>query len=143
MPDRVMLTADVVVFSKRKNRLFVLLIKRRNIPFKGMYALPGGFVEKNEGFEDAALRELYEETNIKNVNIKRFGEYGKPGRDPRGRVVSTAFLCEDDLNKTEPKAGDDAVLVKWFPADNLPELAFDHRKIIEDALEYLDSQPTA
>ena len=123
------LAVDGVLIKNRK----VLLIKRKNEPFKNKWALPGGFVEYGEKVEDAIIRELKEETGM-NVRIKKlFGVYSDPDRDPRGHVVSIVFLVESE---DEPRAGDDAVDAKFFDLDNLPELAFDHKKILEEVMRY-------
>ena len=118
---------DGVVIKDRK----ILLVKRGKDPFKGKYALPGGFVEYGERVEDAVIREVFEETNVK-VKIKDLlGVYSDPNRDPRGHVISIAFLLE--YVSGEPTGGDDAAEAGWFDMDNLPPLAFDHDKIIKDA----------
>ena len=110
----------------------ILLIKRKNEPFKGKWALPGGFVEYGERVEDAVLREFQEEVGIKAKIKKLLGVYSDPKRDPRGHVISVVFLLEAE---GEPKAGDDAEDAKFFSLDNLPPLAFDHEKIIKDAIK--------
>ncbi len=122
------LTVDGVVTKKND----ILLIKRKNPPFKGSYALPGGFVEYNEPVEEAVLREVEEETGLKTEIEEMIGVYSSPDRDPRGHMVSTVF----SLNKAdgELKGGSDAASAKFFDLDDLPELAFDHRQIIEDFL---------
>lgn len=112
----------------------ILLIKRKNEPFKGKWALPGGFVEYGERVEEAVLREFEEEVGIK-AKIKRLlGVYSDPNRDPRGHVISVVFLLEGE---GIPKAGDDAKDAKFFDLDDLPPLAFDHDKIIRDAIKLL------
>ncbi|RLF52663.1 MAG: NUDIX hydrolase [Thermoplasmata archaeon] len=110
----------------------ILLIKRKNEPFKDKWALPGGFVEYGERVEDAVLREFQEEVGIKAKIKKLLGVYSEPDRDPRGHVISVVFLLEAE---GEPKAGDDAADAKFFSLDNLPPLAFDHEKIIKDAIK--------
>jgi len=110
----------------------ILLIKRKNEPFKDKWALPGGFVEYGERVEDAVLREFQEEVGIKAKIKKLLGVYSEPDRDPRGHVISIVFLLEAE---GEPKAGDDAADAKFFSLDNLPPLAFDHEKIIKDAIK--------
>lgn len=110
----------------------ILLIKRKNEPFKGRWALPGGFVEYGEKVEDAVIREFGEEVGIRAKIKKLVGVYSDPNRDPRGHVISIVFLLEGE---GEPKAGDDAEDAKFFDLNNLPPLAFDHEKIIKDALK--------
>ena len=133
-------TADVVLFDAREDGLYVLLIKRLNKPFAGRWALPGGFVDKDEDLPDAAKRELEEETGITDVELKQIGAFGTPGRDPRGHTITVAFaaILNTATNAT-PSAGDDAAEAKWFPVKKLPELAFDHNDIIAVALELIAS----
>jgi 8-oxo-dGTP diphosphatase len=107
----------------------VLLIKRANEPFRGKWALPGGFVDKDEPLEDAAVRELKEETGLSNILLTQMHTFGNPGRDPRGHTVSVVFVGYLPL-AAEAKAGDDAAEVDWFSLDKLPELAFDHIKAV-------------
>jgi 8-oxo-dGTP diphosphatase len=110
-----------------------VLIKRKYPPFQGCYALPGGFVEENESVELACIREAHEETNLDLKNLVFIGAYSAPGRDPRGRSVSFAFLADADLSQL--KAGDDAshaeIINNWQDV----EIAFDHKEIIEAALK--------
>jgi 8-oxo-dGTP diphosphatase len=114
----------------------ILLIQRGQDPFKGKWALPGGFVEEEEKVLTAAERELQEETGISGIKLKEFATYADPGRDPRGRVVSLVYWAR---LKTKPKAigGDDAAEARWFSMKDLPELAFDHAKILQDFREFL------
>jgi len=122
------LTVDGIILNENKE---ILLIKRKNPPFQGMYALPGGFVNYNESVEDAVLREVKEETNLKCKIKGLVGVYSKPGRDPRGHVVSVVFYLKRLAG--EVKSGDDAADFKWFSLKKkMPELAFDHKEIIED-----------
>ncbi len=132
--DRFYLAADAVVFTIIDEQLMILLIERKNEPFKGRFALPGGFVELDEELEHAASRELEEETNVKDIFLKKLGVYGKVGRDPRGRVISVAFLALIDGRKVRLAASTDAAMARWHPAYGLPKLAFDHKDIIDDAL---------
>lgn len=121
-------TTDAIVISKRKS---VLLIERGREPFQGKWALPGGFIDMDESLEIACQRELKEETGLKVGELKQFKAYGAIDRDPRGRTISVlfyAFLDEEPV----PLAGDDAANARWFPLDQLPELAFDHQQIIEE-----------
>ena len=122
------LTVDGIIVNSSRE---ILLIQRGNSPFKGDFALPGGFVEYNECVEDAVLREIKEETSLDCSIRKLVGVYSKPGRDPRGHVVSVVFSLK--IVTGAPKSGDDAAGLKWFPLDGfLPQLAFDHNEIIED-----------
>lgn len=110
----------------------ILLIKRKNEPFKDKWALPGGFVEYGEKVEDAVLREFEEEVGIKAKIKKLLGVYSDPNRDPRGHVISIVFILEGE---GLPKAGNDAKDAKFFDLNALPPLAFDHEKIIRDAMK--------
>lgn len=132
--SKIFVTVDIAVFRTVDNQLEILLIQRKNEPFKNQYALPGGFVDADESIEQAAIRELEEETSVKVSKIKQFGAYGNPNRDPRGYMVSIAYLTKVSPD-TQVKAADDAKNVKWFKLNNLPELAFDHKEIIKDAVE--------
>lgn len=135
MVEKALLATDIVVF----NGSHVLLIKRKNPPWQGYYALPGGLVNKDETVIDAAKRELEEETGVKATDLKEIDVYSTPGRDPRGRVVSFAFTTKVNNPEPELKAADDALEAKWFPTEKLPELAFDHKEIIKDALKIKDN----
>jgi 8-oxo-dGTP diphosphatase len=116
--------------------LQVLLIKRANDPFKGKWALPGGFVDENEPLEHAALRELEEETGLKRIRLEQVAAFGDPGRDPRGHTVSIVFVGVLHNNR-KVKAGDDAAEAEWHPALRPPPLAFDHNKILSTALRHV------
>lgn len=137
MKQEIAVTVDIVAFCNVNNRINVLLIKRKNDPFKGEWAIPGGFVGENENLEDAAKRELAEETGVKVKTIEQVRAFGTPGRDPRGRTISIAFLGWIDCEENAAVAGDDATEAKWFKLDELPELAFDHAEIIKAAENYL------
>lgn len=126
------LTVDAVVFD-RAGRL--LLIKRKSPPFKGCYALPGGFVEHGETVEEAARRELKEETGVTVESQRLVGVYSDPGRDPRGQVVSIAFLMK--ARAARPTAGDDAAAAEFVADWRSKPLAFDHAKIVADAIALL------
>ena len=126
------LTVDVILATQEKHSR-VLLIKRKQNPFEGRWALPGGFVEEGETLAEAARRELKEETGLKIGELEQLYTAGNPGRDPRGWTVSVVFLSRVDAKALKPKAGDDAKQVKWFPLDDLPPLAFDHAMILERA----------
>jgi len=124
------LTVDIVVLSSDRH---VLLIRRKNEPFKGAFALPGGFMEIDETLADAAARELQEETGLAGLQLERLRVFDAPDRDPRGRTVSLAFLATT-AGRPKPTAGDDADDARWLPLDDLPAMAFDHGEIIACAL---------
>ena len=122
------LTVDGIIIKDKT----ILLVKRKNPPFQGKWALPGGFVEYGEKTEDAVVREVSEETGL-DAKVKDIvGVYSDPSRDPRGHTVSVVYLLE--TYGGELKSGDDASNVKFFEIDRLPELSFDHDIIIKDCL---------
>jgi len=128
------LTADVVALAPLDGVRRVLLIRRGNEPFSGQWALPGGFVDEGERPIDAARRELAEETGLHfRGALDLVGVYGDPGRDPRGWTVSAAYraLLEAPV---QVAGSDDAAEARWFPLDALPPLAFDHDRIVTDAV---------
>lgn len=134
---RLMLTVDIALFKTINNQVFILLIKRGNEPFKESWALPGGFVDMDETLIDAAKRELSEETGITDVNLKQFYTYGDLNRDPRGRTVSVVYYSFVNQDKANAVAGDDAADAYWFSIKNLPQLAFDHKMIINELNNFL------
>jgi len=131
-----MVTADVAVFRLEKEPE-ILLVKRRDPPFRDMWALPGGFMEMNETLEEAARRELLEETGIRAGEMFRFETYDAPGRDPRGRTITQVFVTVWKPGTGEPEAGSDAGELQWFPVAGLPPLAFDHSDIVRDVIEII------
>ena len=132
------LTVDVVAFTIRANSLSVLLIQRAGEPYQGSWALPGGFVNIDEELETAASRELEEETGVKGAYLEQLYTYGQPQRDPRGRVVTVAYITLISAETSVRTGGSsDAAQAQWVPIDNLPELAFDHAEIIEYGLKRL------
>ncbi|SEQ17737.1 NUDIX hydrolase [Neolewinella agarilytica] len=127
-------TVDIVVYGYDGGKqLKLLLIRRGSDPFKGHWALPGGFVDMEEDLEAAALRELEEETGVKDLFVEQLFTFGKPGRDPRGRVISVAYFSLVNLQDHPAVAASDADKAEWFSIDELPELAFDHADIINIA----------
>lgn len=137
-------TADCVVFGYKDYKLHILLVERGGEPYKGMWALPGGFLSPEDAsIEECARRELQEETSFrmtgkKDVELKQFHVFSDAGRDPRERVLTTAFYT---LVRTQNvKGGDDAKRAEWFPLDELPELAFDHQRILDEAQDMLRKQ---
>jgi 8-oxo-dGTP diphosphatase len=131
------LTADTLLVVGNE----VMLVQRKHDPFVGQWGLPGGFVEPDERIPDAAKRELQEETGVAGIELQQFGTYGDPGRDPRGRTVSVVYW-QRLAQKPPCVAGDDAADCRWFPIDQLPRLAFDHSRILEDARKRLHELAT-
>ncbi len=132
-PTPVLVATDFVLFGLDDDAVFVLLIKRLNPPFKDSWALPGGFLDPCEDLKACALRELREETSVDLTDTELIGIYDDPNRDPRGRVVSVAYAAVVNKNSVNPKAADDAKSLAWHPLQKLPDLAFDHQRIITDA----------
>ncbi|NJC25798.1 NUDIX hydrolase [Neolewinella antarctica] len=131
-------TVDIVVFGYDGGaQLKLLLIKRGSEPYKGSWALPGGFVDMDETLETAALRELEEETGVKDLYVEQLYTYGAPDRDPRGRVISVAYFSLVNLQDHPAVAASDATKAEWFPTNELPDLAFDHADIIAAATKRL------
>ncbi len=148
---RPMVTVDAIVFAFFDGRPKLLLINRGNDPFKGKWALPGGFVDMDEELKDAVARELAEETSLTNVTLEQMHTFGTIGRDPRGRQITIAFMGilttqsrTTDKNgslettPTKIKAGDDAADAQWFDIDKLPKnMAFDHKHVADFAIRKL------
>lgn len=134
------LTVDAVVFGYDDALLRILLVQRGTPPFEGSWALPGGFVRMDETLEEAARRELREETAVTRLYLEQLYTFGDPGRDPRGRVVSVAYYGLVKLADHRVRASTDASHAAWFDVDDLPTLAFDHARIVETALERLRAQ---
>ena len=135
---RPMVTVDTVIFGVFKTGLRLLLINRKNEPFKGKWAMPGGFVDMDEELDIAAARELAEETGLVNVPLEQMHTFGKCGRDPRGRQITIAFMGIATKGLNEIKAGDDAKKAQWFDIKKMPgDLAFDHNEMAEFAIRRL------
>jgi 8-oxo-dGTP diphosphatase len=131
------LTVDCVVFGLDDKDLKVLLIQRARKPFRGRWALPGGFVGVEEPLDEAARRELEEETGLRDVYLEQLYTFGEPDRDPRERVVTVAYYALVNLRDHHVRAATDARDAAWFAAPDVPALAFDHEKIIETAVARL------
>lgn len=130
-------TVDIVIFTIQNNELKILLVKRAIEPFKNMWAIPGGFVRIQESLEEAAKRELLEETGVKDVYLEQLYTFGDVKRDPRGRVITAAYYALVKSDNIKLKATTDVSEAKFFLASKLPKLAFDHEKILEYALKRL------
>ena len=130
-------TVDIVIFTIQAGELKVLLVKRGVPPFSGQFAIPGGFVLEGESLDQAALRELREETGVAEVYLEQLYSFGDPRRDPRGRVVTITYFALISAEHSELRAGTDAAAAAWFPVDAVPDLAFDHKKILDYAVERL------
>lgn len=128
---------DIIIFTIREETLKVLLIKRGVEPFLNQWAFPGGFVRIDEGLDEAARRELEEETGISNAYLDQLASFGQPDRDPRERVISVAYSAIISSERISLTAGTDAQEAQWHPYENLPGLAFDHSKIIAMAYDRL------
>lgn len=127
------MTADCVVIANEMQPK-VLLVERGNEPFKGCWAIPGGFMNMDETAEQCAIRELKEETGLEVEVVRQIGTYSKVDRDPRGRTISVAYLAVIDTEE-DVTGQDDAAKAKWFPISDLPPLAFDHQDILKNAIE--------
>ncbi|GAB5553901.1 MAG: NUDIX domain-containing protein [Saprospiraceae bacterium] len=132
------ITVDCIIFGlDASQQLKVLLIQRGTEPYLDYWAFPGGFVDMDETLEAAALRELEEETGMRDVFIEQLYTFGNPGRDPRGRVISVAYFALVNLERYPIKAASDASNAAWFEVNSMPELAFDHQQIFNTALDRL------
>lgn len=135
VPPRHFVTVDVVIFTLREGDLQVLLVKRKYEPFANRWALPGGFVHPDESLEDAARRELEEETGVRDVYLEQLYTFGAVERDPRGRVITVAYFAL--VPWTAVRGGADASQARWWPVQRAPRLAFDHSEILKYALKRL------
>ncbi|GGG12051.1 NUDIX hydrolase [Dokdonia pacifica] len=140
--QKIRLSVDAVVFGYEEGVISVLLIKRKYDPFKGKWAIPGGFVLNNESLETAVERELQEETGVKINYLEQLYTFGDVERDPRGRVVTVAYVGLVRPNTFKIFASTDASQVQWFTIDKLPELSFDHQKILHTAIARLQAKIT-
>jgi 8-oxo-dGTP diphosphatase len=135
---RPMVTVDAAVFGLFHDGARLLLIKRKHDPYKGCWAIPGGFIEMGEELEDSAARELAEETDLTGVLLEQMSTYGTLGRDPRGRLITIVFMGIVEERQAIVKAGDDAAEAQWFDIEKLPgKMAFDHDEISRFAIRRL------
>lgn len=134
------ITADCLLFAYSEGKLQILLIERGGEPYKGYWAIPGGFMEMDETTESCARREMFEETKIKLDYLKEVKSYSDVNRDPRERVVTITYCTLERKENITPEASDDARNVKWFDIDALPSLAFDHNQMIKDSIKTLTGE---
>ena len=136
----ILLTTDVALFTIRQDQLRVLLVRRALEPCKGLWSLPGGFVQDGESLADCAHRELLEETGVDEAYLEQLYTFGDPNRDPRGRVVSVAYFALVGSESLVLEANTDADAAAWFPVDDVPDLVFDHAEILRVARERLSAK---
>ena len=140
-PDRPAVTVDVVIFTLREREVHVLLLKRRYPPFEEQWAIPGGFVKLDEPLDQAARRELEEETGLRDLYLEQLDTFGAPGRDPRMRVISDAYFALVRADQQQLRVSHESSEVRWVSVKALPEpLAFDHDEIMRFALDRLRSK---
>ncbi len=130
-------TVDLVLFSQIEKQWHLLLIQRKHPPFEGRWAFPGGFVEIEESLEEAAARELQEETGVEEVSLEQLHTFGDPHRDPRGRTITVVYFGILNAEQHPLRASSDAKDARWFPLNHLPPLAFDHDQIADVARKRL------
>jgi 8-oxo-dGTP diphosphatase len=139
--DRPSVTVDVVIFTLQHHELHVLLVQRKRWPHEGRWALPGGFINIDESLEQAARRELEEETGVRDIYLEQLYTFGDPKRDPRTRVISVAYIALVSADKQTLRVSDESTDVRWFPVRRLPgPLAFDHDTILATGLDRLRSK---
>lgn len=139
--ERPSVTVDVVIFTLIERELHVLLVQRRRWPYEGYWAIPGGFINMDESLEQAARRELEEETGVRDVYLEQLYTFGDVGRDPRTRVISVAYIALVRADAQKIRASDESTAVRWFAVRELPaQLAFDHEQILENAIARLRSK---
>jgi 8-oxo-dGTP diphosphatase len=132
--QNIKLAADAMVFSGKGDALQILLVRRKYEPYKGMWAIPGGFVEDDEELEAAAIRELQEETGLIVPTMTQLHTFGKVGRDSRGRTVTVTYYAFTDAATQKVQGGDDAAEAEWVYVKDITELAFDHMEMLHMAM---------
>jgi len=130
-------TVDLVIFTVNKEALKVMLVKRAETPFSGYWSLPGGFLRIGESLDEAALRVLEEKTGVKEVYLEQLYTFGEPGRDPRARVITVTYFALIPWKNLMTPESNKVTDVTWHPSDQLPRLAFDHKDIINYAIQRL------
>jgi 8-oxo-dGTP diphosphatase len=136
-----MVTVDAAVFTFRDSKARLLLINRRHDPYRGQWAIPGGFIEMDEELEDAVARELAEETGLTGIALEQMRTFGTVGRDPRGRQITVVFMGIVGEEQSSVRAGDDAAEAQWFDIDDLPpNMAFDHDAVTQVAIDTLKTK---
>lgn len=137
--ERAANSADIAVFRKNDRQTEILLIRRKNEPYRGMWALPGGFMEMDESLEVTAVRELEEETGLKNISLTQYRTFSQVNRDPRTRVITTVFYGMAEFKHSSAAGRDDAEEARWFPIRELPPLGFDHKEIVAGLIPLVTS----
>lgn len=140
--QNIKIAADSAVFSGKGKDLQILLVRRKNEPFKDMWAFPGGFVEDDEDLETAAIRELEEETGMRLQHMQQVHTFGAPGRDPRGRTVSVVYYAHTHADDHQVQGADDAAEAAWVFVRDIREMAFDHKMCLELILGLLPAEIT-
>lgn len=130
-------TVDLVIFTVSEEKLKVLLVKRANEPFKGVWSIPGGFLVAQESLEDAAVRVMKEKTGVKEVYLEQLYTFGRPDRDPRARIITVTYFALIPWQNLVQPASSKVAEVDWYPVDQLPEVAFDHQEILTYAISRL------
>jgi 8-oxo-dGTP diphosphatase len=139
--ERPSVTVDVVIFTLLEKELHILLVKRRRWPYEGSWAIPGGFIDMDESLEQAARRELEEETGVRDIYLEQLYTFGEPKRDPRMRVISVAYFAIIRAERQTLRSSDESIDVRWYPVRRLPgQLAFDHDHVLATALDRLRSK---
>ncbi|MBK9944771.1 MAG: NUDIX domain-containing protein [Kouleothrix sp.] len=139
--DRPSVTVDIAIFTLQQRELHLLLVQRKHWPHEGRWALPGGFINMDESLDQAARRELEEETGVRDIYLEQLFTFGDPQRDPRTRVISVAYIALVSADKHDLRVSDESTAVRWFPVQQLPgPLAFDHDIILATALGRLRSK---
>ncbi len=135
--SRPAVTTNVVVFTLRDDKLKLLLVRRRSDPYKGMWALPGGYVEADEDLDDSAMRALEDSTGVAGVYLEQLYTFGTPDRDPRGRSISVAYYALVPSERLQLRTASDSEAIGWFALDELEPLAFDHNEMVQVAHQRL------